>query len=242
MGNAAVSVYDVRALIPFDGHTNVTEVAQAVDLLCDLEPNRSTRVCDVGCGCGWHLRELHSRGYRCLYGIDLSANSLLVASRVCKNTSAILVHQDISATRQPNFFDVVTVFNATLGAGSRASDLAFVRGISAQLHAGGKLLLTYFPSELAFKHVGNFSVSYDEGSASVVDSVVEFKPRKGELCIRQRIGDTTLPTERLRLYSRSAMKSLLANAGFVTSQPSSRLESQLESFGIDWIVGTKPNE
>ena len=239
---ATRAIYDARALLPFDGHTNTEEVARAVDLLCQLEPNRDARVCDVGCGGGWHLLELNRRGFSCLYGIDLSAETLLVASQVCRNTSATLIFEDIANSSQPEFFDVATVFNATLGSGSKSSDLSFVRGVAKQLRPGGQLLITYFPHELVAAHVGHFSVTYSESKDTVVNSLVEFDPLTSELSIHQSVGDTTLPSERLRLYSRSQMESLLADAGFVVQRSTSKHGDQLAKFGIGWIAATKGHE
>lgn len=233
------ALYDARASLPFDGHTNNDEVSQVVDLLCQFEPKLSVRICDIGCGGGWHLRELSRRGYSSLYGIDLSPKTLLAASRVCSNTSAIFFLQDISSSSRVEFFDVVTVFNATLGSGNEALDSSFVRGAASQLRPGGRFLLTYFPLELASAHVGQFSVAYGASKGTVVNSSVEFDSDKNELSISQRVGETALPSERLHLYSRSAMASLLADAGFVVERSSLTCEGPLATAGIGWIAATK---
>lgn len=233
------AIYDARASLPFDGHTNTEEVAQVVDLLCQFEPNRDARICDVGCGGGWHLREMSRRGYSCLYGIDLSPKSLLVASRVCTTTSAIFFLQDISASSQAEFFNVVTVFNATLGSGSESADLSFVRGAVRQLRPGGRFLLTYFPRDLVAAHVGHFSVAYGASKEVVINSHVKFDFHKNELCIHQHVGETALPAERLHLYSRSAMASLLSDAELVVEHSSLMSEDALASAGIAWIAATK---
>jgi hypothetical protein len=182
---------------------------------------------------------MHRRGYSSLFGIELSSKTLLTACRVCGNTNAIFFLQDVSSCSKVENFDVVTVFNATLGSGSETLDMAFLRGVASQLRPGGRFLMTYFPRELATAHVGHFSVAYGASKEPLVISHVEFDSQKNELCIHQRLGEITLPSERLHLYSSSGMASLLAASGFVVDRSAPMSEDLLATTGIGWLSATK---
>jgi 2-polyprenyl-3-methyl-5-hydroxy-6-metoxy-1,4-benzoquinol methylase len=77
-----LNIYNARASIPFDGSSCCEKIQQDVDILIRLFPQRNLRICDIGCGLGWHIGELAQCGYVDLTGIDISAESLRVASTV----------------------------------------------------------------------------------------------------------------------------------------------------------------
>lgn len=211
-------IYDARADIPFDGSTNSQEVTAAIDLLVDHVPSRSSRICDVGCGAGWHLKEMSRRGYDCLFGIDLSPTNLLSTNVDNRADDALLAQGDVADWGVQGFFDVVLNFNSCLGAFDRQHDAIFLAGVRRILRNHGLLILTYTSREVAEQRVGNFRVLYDRSSSTEVHSTVSFDNRLGRLLIEQRVNDTFLPHECFDVYSEAEMQSLLEGSGFYMMQ------------------------
>ncbi len=230
------TVYDARARIPFDGHTNAKEVDRCVGVVSRVAPALDSRVCDIGCGTGWHLKELAQRGYSRLYGLDVSLGSLEIAAQRCADTPAIFIWGDVGAAGLTAAFDVVTIFGAALGSGSRDYDLTFLRSAASLLANDGTLVLSYIPLELASRHVGTFDVAYCVSSAVTVSSDVKLRSDLGVLEIRQKIGETVLPTEELCLYSEKEMTLLMEQAGMVIA-PSSLSTLQAERLECDDYLG-----
>lgn len=235
-------VYDARASIPFDGHTNAGEVERCVNAICMVAPELDVRVCDIGCGTGWHLRELARRGYSRLYGLDVSVESLAIATQRCANTCAMFICGDVSATCLREVFDVATVFNAALGSGCKEHDLAFLRGVSSLLADDGRLVMSYIPRELASRHVGEFEVAYCQSSTVRVSSSVRLASDLGVMEIRQKVGVNSLPIETLHLYTMPEMLSLMKEVGLdVVSADlnASEAGSLTGNDYLGWIVARK---
>jgi SAM-dependent methyltransferase len=236
-------VYDARASIPFDGHTSAGEVKRCVDALCTVVPNRDARVCDVGCGTGWHLREMADRGFTRLCGIDLSAESIAQAAQRNAHTHALFVWGDVCSYPAQGHYDAVTVFNAVLGSGSQAYDTFFVRRASALLADRGSLVLSFIPQELAQRHAGTFDVTYSESSPARVKSSVDLSAQRSVLTIRQTLDDRALPSELLHLYTVREMASLISSAGLevVLSGSDDALEPRTHNTDcyLGWIVARR---
>ena len=89
---------------------------------------------------------------------------------------------------------------------------------------------------MASRHVGTFDVAYCVSSAVTVSSDVKLRSDLGVLEIRQKIGETVLPTEELCLYSEKEMTLLMEQAGMVIA-PSSLSTLQAERLECDDYLG-----
>lgn len=207
-------VYDARSQIPFDGSSNRAEVNAAVNLVERSVPDRTSLICDVGCGAGWHLLELASRNYERIVGIDLSAAALLSGSGMCRIWPATLVQGDVADWGVRGYFDLAASFNACVGAFDRGQDAGFLEGIWRILKRDGLLLMTFLSSEVAARREGDYSVQYCADTPVDVRSSVRFDHCTRRFGIMQRVGELPIPEEQFCVYSESEMRSEVTLRGF----------------------------
>lgn len=211
-----VRVYDQRAQIPFDGSTYLDRVSGDIEAL-GLQ-QQDDRILDIGCGRGWHLRELVQRGQRNVWGIDASGGSLGQAALLLKGElgrSVHLVHGDVVRWGVTNFFDVASCFLACLGAVSSSADRAFALSARRMLRSRGRFVATVFDKDGVDDLVGRFHVSYAAGADEKLTSEVSYDADERRLLIAQSHSGLSAPlVESLYLYSRDDVERLLNGAGF----------------------------
>ncbi len=210
-------IYSSRALVPFDGSTNVAQVMAEVDLVEEVARDHAARICDVGCGRAWHLSELRRRGFENLVGVDLSLGQLLCAPKQLRGGS--LVCADVLRSPFLPIFDVVTAFLCCLGGAGAEGEFPFMEALGGLLRPWGAAIVSLFTTEVAYDVVGEFDVAYSEFRSERVRSSVHVKGLWGSqfLCINQRVVGVWSGSLRevIRLPTRSEVQALLVAAGFV---------------------------
>lgn len=190
-----------------DEESAATEAAFAIDQL-NLRPGM--RVLDLACGAGRHAIALAQAGLD-VTGLDLSAILLAKArSRAADLGLPIhLVEGDMRHLGDLGPFDAVLSFFTSFGYFDEAGDRRVLDEIYRVLRAGGSLYLdTILPS----------TVQESTSEEEVEGEPVHLSRRiEGPFVIKEiRFPDRSY-TERVRLYSREELQSLLEDAGFAAN-------------------------
>ena len=230
------AVYDARAEIPFDGHSNQKEVKAAVNWVSSYQSELTSRICDVGCNAGWHLEELHARGYRMLTGIDLSSKALSIGANRMGGLARLILG-DVAIWGVDEFFDVATNFNSCLGTDDRAQDIRFLSGIRRILKVNGLLFITFMTTENAVQRLGEFNVRYELHSNQQLRSIVKVESTTGEIIIEQQMGYKFLPVERFRPYSDNEVTELLRQLKFEIVVASRDAFSTPDALDLSFVSG-----
>ncbi|XP_071506407.1 methyltransferase-like protein 27 [Diadema antillarum] len=88
--------------------------AFTAEVVAKMEPNQDARILDVGCGTGLVGDGLHKAGYRNMYGVDLSSESLDVLRK--KGTYCNLAEASFGPLNSLNFTD--GYFDVAMSCGS----------------------------------------------------------------------------------------------------------------------------
>ncbi len=200
-------------------HRDEREAREAVDLFREVAaPAPGSRLLDLACGAGRHLRELRSAGLDAT-GLDLSLT--LLRSARSDAPADPLVRGDM---RQLPFasgaFGGLTSFFTSFGYFADSSDDRRVLGEMARVLApGGTFMLDFLNADRVRKHLVEED-SREVGGRRVVQvrEIVD-----GVVVKRIRIepldeGPARHFEERVRLYSCEELVSLLADAGLATRQ------------------------
>lgn len=214
-------LYDARAEIPFDGSTYANQVAGDIDLISSFVGRDAIRLCDVGCGTGWHLTAWKNRGLEHAVGIDISAASLtaLLQRTTAYNLEApTLILGDATRWQTSHQFNVVTSLLSCLGSMSRNSDDAYLSALFRLLLPGGALVLSCFCAELAPSLEGTTTLAYSRSKPTSVITSITYHQSHRSLTIAQttRQPHAQLPTEIFQLYTRDELYAAIIRAGFRT--------------------------
>jgi SAM-dependent methyltransferase len=204
---------DYLSLYP---HRDRKEAESVVEFIRGRVAGKSVeRVLDLACGAGRHSRALGK--YWWTTGLDLSESLLLVARREARDACYVRGDMRLLPFRAGSFSLVVNLFTS-FGYFSDDAEhrrvLAEVAGVTTQ---GGTFVLDYLNAE----HVTRTLEPVDE---RVVNGVAVEQRRAitgGGRFVEKTI---TLPAkgktfvERVRLFSRSDLESMLAAAGFDVEQ------------------------
>lgn len=205
-------LYDKRAEFQIDGTTNKTETDAAANIVDSLQLEKKARILDAGCGEGWLIHALSDRGYKHLYGIDVSAEALkLAALRAAKNC-VVLILGDVSR-QSAQYFDLVTAFNSSIGSFGAEGDRAYLKGISRSLSVQGQLVLTYIDQASAQKRVGTFRTNYNKTNPVEVVSDVQISLDGKWLIIDQIFAGQKIARERIRIIQHSHLRKLMDDVG-----------------------------
>ena len=197
-------------------HRDSREADRAVDFLHQaLRGRKIDRVLDLACGAGRHSRALGRHWWTT--GFDLSETLLLVARREAKEACFVRGDMRVLPFRSGAFSLVVNLFTS-FGYFSEDSDhRAVLNEIASVLPAGGVFVLDYLNAEQVVANLKprderrvNDLVVEQERSISADGRFVEKK-----ITLR---GKNKSFAERVRLFSRAQLESLLANAGFAVEK------------------------
>jgi SAM-dependent methyltransferase len=193
-------------------HRDEAEAEKAIDLLERSFPLNDSRVLDVACGGGRHLKALRERGARA-FGLDLS-EELLGEAR----TVGPVARADMRAVPfRPERFDGAVSMFTSFGYFEKDEENRRVLGeIASVLRPGGWLFLDYMNADWVVENLvpegersaGEFTVrekrKYDSSNKILVKSVY-ILGRNGKLVDSWE--------ERLLLYFPGDLKRALAGAG-----------------------------
>ena len=198
-------------------HRDETEAREAVDLFRDVAPSTPlSRVLDLACGAGRHLRELRDDGFAAI-GLDLSP-TLLRSARSAAPADP-LVRGDM---RQLPFadaaFDGLTSFFTSFGYfADPVDDRRVLREMERVLAPGGVFMLDFMNAARVRAELvpedhrevdGKRVVQTREIADGVVVKRIRIEPSDG--------GEVRHFEERVRLYRCDELVSLLAAVGLVT--------------------------
>jgi SAM-dependent methyltransferase len=211
------AIYNKRAIIACDGASYRPSVVKDIDVVQNFKNNLDQYVCDVGCGLGWHLEEFHRRGYKRLYGIDLSEQMLerfSERSHAVKRGQIKLVNGDVRKWQVRGFFDITTAFLNCIGGFSAEGSILFLRSLSRITSSDGVVIFSCFTDDHPESISGNSKARYSATSCITVESRVSLDKSKKWLTIAQQIGpQVKVPNERIYLYSISEIEALAGMAG-----------------------------
>lgn len=198
-------------------HRDEREAGEAVGLFCDVGSHTpGSRVLDLACGAGRHLRELRAAGLDAT-GLDLSLTLL----RSARSTAPVdpLVRGDM---RQLPFgrgvFGGLTSFFTSFGYfADPVDDRRVLQEMARVLAPGGAFMLDFLNASRVREELvaedrseveGNRIVQVREIVDGVVVKRIRIEPFDG--------GPVRYFEERVRLYSCEKLVSLLAEAGLLT--------------------------
>ncbi|MDX1510562.1 MAG: class I SAM-dependent methyltransferase [Nitriliruptorales bacterium] len=136
----------------YDRNVFASGTVAEVDVLVDsLALAAGSRVLDLGCGTGRHLRELAKRG---IGGLGLDASPRLVAA--ARRAESPGVFFEVADVREPldveGFDAAVCLCHGGLGTGA-ASDPAVVANLARAVRPGGRAAFTVFHALFAARHL-----------------------------------------------------------------------------------------
>lgn len=193
------------------------EAAAAVRLYLETS-GPPTRLLDLACGEGRHLRELRRAGIDAV-GLDLSL-ALLRLARRSELPPFLLVRADMRGLPfGDRSFDAVTSFFTSFGYfAAGEEDLQVAREIRRVLEPGGRFLLDYLnASRVRAGLVPEETLELDGGSVHVTRSIEDDAVVKRIRIASGQDGRPRLHEERVRLYEPDELESLLASVGLVTT-------------------------
>lgn len=199
-------------------HRDEEEARQAVDLYRQVSsPQPGSRLLDLACGAGRHLRELRAAGLDAT-GLDLSLTLLRTARSGAGEDP--LVRGDMRALPfSSGSFGGLTSFFTSFGYFAEASDdRRVVQEMARVLAPGGTFMLDFLNASRVQEDLvpedcrvveGNRVIQVREILDGVVVKQIRIEPVAG--------GPSRHFEERVRLYSCEMLVSLLASAGLVTT-------------------------
>lgn len=204
---------DYLAVYP---HRDSREADRAVDFLHGaLKGKKIDRVLDLACGAGRHSRALGRHWWTT--GFDLSETLLLVARREGREASYVRGDMRVLPFRPHAFSLVVNLFTSFGYFSEDADHRAVLAEIASVLPAGGIFVLDYLNAEEVVANLKprderrvNDLVVEQERSITADGKFVEKK-----ITLR---GKNKSFVERVRLFSRAQLESLLSSAGFAVER------------------------
>jgi ubiquinone/menaquinone biosynthesis C-methylase UbiE len=203
-------------------HRDDREAARLVRTLSDSEPLAGRRLLDVGCGEGRHLRRFREAGARPV-GLDLSS-TLLAEARKVRDTAGgdwALIRGDMR--RLPfhsRSFAVVTSLFTSFGYFTPEEDRAIAREWARVLAAGGLHVLDFLNREKVLAHPTHdgerVSGAYRIQERRTIETGEDVPRVVKRVVVRPESGEEILADyeERVTLYGRTELETLLAEAGF----------------------------
>lgn len=200
-------------------HRDEEEAREAVDLFGRLAPPpHGSRVLDLACGGGRHLRELRSAGFDSI-GLDLSATLLREAHR--EKPSDPLVRADMrSLPFQSRSFGGLTSFFTSFGYfEDPADDRRVLREMARVLRPAGTFMLDFLNAARVRAELvpedrrvvaGERVTQRREIREGMVVKQIRMQPLDGR--------DARIFEERVRLYSGDELVFLLSEAGLVVDR------------------------
>jgi SAM-dependent methyltransferase len=197
-------------------HRDSREADRAVEFLyAALSGKKIERVLDLACGAGRHSRAL-GRHWQTT-GLDLSETLLLVARREASDASFVRGDMRVLPFRPGAFSLVVNLFTSFGYFSEDGDHRAVLAEIASVLPAGGIFVLDYLNAEQVVANLKprderrvNDLVVEQERSITADGRFVEKK-----ITLR---GKNKSFVERVRLFSRSQLESLLDDAGFAVEK------------------------
>lgn len=199
-------------------HRDEEEARQAVDLYREVSsPQPGSRLLDLACGAGRHLRELRTAGLDAT-GLDLSL-TLLRTARSAAGADPLVRGDMRELPFSSGSFAGLTSFFTSFGYFAEASDdRRVVREMARVLAPGGAFMLDFMNASRVQDDLVPEDCRVVEGRRvfqvrEIVDGVVvkriRIEPVAG--------GPSRHFEERVRLYSCETLVSLLAGVGLVTT-------------------------
>jgi SAM-dependent methyltransferase len=199
-------------------HRDAEEARQAVELFREIaSPQPGSRLLDLACGAGRHLRELRAAGLEAT-GLDLSLTLLRAARSGAGNDP--LVRGDMRELPfSSRSFGGLTSFFTSFGYFAKASDdRKVVQEMARVLAPGGTFMLDFLNASRVREDLvpedcrvveGRRVVQVREIQGGVVVKRIRIEPVEG--------GPSRHFEERVRLYSCEELETLLAGYGLATT-------------------------
>lgn len=204
---------DYLAVYP---HRDSGEADRAVAFLQHaLRGRRIDRVLDLACGAGRHSRALGRHWWTT--GFDLSEALLLVARREANEGNYVRGDMRVLPFRPGAFSLVVNLFTSFGYFSEDADHRTVLNEIASVLPAGGVFVLDYLNAEQV---VANLKPRDERRVKDIVVEQERSISADGKF-VEKRItlrGKNKSFVERVRLFSRAQLESLLANAGFAVEK------------------------
>jgi SAM-dependent methyltransferase len=203
-GSNYVSVY---------AHRDEEEAERAVRLLERLTPLAGARVLDVACGAGRHMQALRACRARAI-GLDLSD---VLARRAAAVAPVALGDMRLLPFADRAFDGLVNMFTSFGYFERREENERVLREAARVLREGGWLLFDYLNAEVAVARLVPEGERVIEGAR--IRERRSYDPTTRVLtkeirCVDTRSGRTEEWTERLVLFRRAEIESMLGGAGF----------------------------
>ena len=198
-------------------HRDEREAREAVELFLDLAPSTApSRILDLACGAGRHLRELRDVGFLAI-GLDLSL-TLLRSARSAAPADPLVRGDMRELPFADAAFDGLTSFFTSFGYfADPVDDRQVLREMERVLAPGGAFMLDFMNAARVRQELvpqdcrevaGKRIVQTREIADGVVVKRIRIEPSDG--------GMVRLFEERVRLYACDELVSLLAGVGLVT--------------------------
>lgn len=200
-------------------HRDRAEAERAVETVREWLPRRG-RLLDVGCGTGRHLEVLAAQGYATV-GLDRSpellrrlANTTKLRGRVVRGDMRVLPFAP------GTFASLISMFTSFGYFESRRAHEDLLREFARVVEGGGKMVLDYLNEPLVRGRIVPCSIRTVDGFRIEERRSIRSLPDDGEAVVKQvRIQNGSGSTveefeERVALYSRSELLTMLGEAGW----------------------------
>lgn len=114
---------------------------QEAKFLSRFIPNKNSRVLDLGCAWGRHLKTLVKMGYEDLTGVDYAEELLAKARKTLDAHTVKLMHSDFAKFHSDKPFDFIFQTFQAFGHEDTAYDRENIKNVYSNLNTDGKYLL-----------------------------------------------------------------------------------------------------
>lgn len=182
------------------------------NLINHLQPKPDATFLDLACGKGRHSVYLNAKGFD-VTGVDLSANSIAIASKAASEHLRFMVHDIRQPLGAESFNYIVNLFTSFGYFENEAENSLVLLNAFHALKAGGVMVLDYFNGE---KPNLQFDILFEKIIDGVRFEIIKHV-ENGVIVKRIKVMDgnqTYNFEERVRIYYLPQLKQLMEEAGF----------------------------
>jgi len=182
------------------------------NLICNLNIPKGANLLDLACGKGRHSITLNELGYTVL-GVDLSANSVKIASKNTSDTLSFAIHDMRNVIREKKFAAVFNLFTSFGYFDEESDNLSVLNAVHSMLEEKGLLVIDFMNANHVINNLVKSEVKHVDDINFHIERKFDGKHIYKEIEFSDQ-GTNFHFTERVQALTFDIFEKLLLQSGF----------------------------